>query len=120
MFALSGKLPLSMVGLPHILLAFLAHMLLRSPTGAAIYGTEVEVTGAHILLFLSPPITAMVTGSRYISHACCASFLATRSISFGSAPLDLNAPTTEPSGRCSTNMSASCSNQYPAGKLKDS
>jgi hypothetical protein len=45
-----------MLGLSYTYLGFLTHILLRAFTGKAICGTNVEVTGAHILLSLSPPI----------------------------------------------------------------
>jgi hypothetical protein len=50
MFALSGKVPLSMLGLPYVLLAFLSRMLPKGFTRTDICGMNEEVTGARILL----------------------------------------------------------------------
>jgi hypothetical protein len=47
MFALSGKVPMSMLGLPYVLLAFLARMLPKGFTCAAICGMNEEVTGQN-------------------------------------------------------------------------
>jgi len=45
-----------MLSLAYIPLAFLTHILLRGFTGTAIWCMSREVTGAHILLSLSPPL----------------------------------------------------------------
>ncbi len=55
-FALSGKVPTSMLGLSYVLLVFLTDIPLKWFTSKSICGMNVEVTGARILLSLSPPI----------------------------------------------------------------
>jgi hypothetical protein len=54
MFALSGKVPMSMLGLSYVLLAFLSRMLPKGFTCAVICGINEEVTGARILLSPHP------------------------------------------------------------------
>jgi hypothetical protein len=46
-----------MLGLSYVLLVFLTYMPLSWFTSASICGMKAEVTGAHILLSLFPPIT---------------------------------------------------------------
>jgi hypothetical protein len=54
MFALSGKLPLSMLSSPYIRLVYLPRIRPKSFTRMDICGMNGVVTGARILLSLSP------------------------------------------------------------------
>jgi hypothetical protein len=52
-----------MLGLSYVLLVFLTDIPLKCFTSASIYGMKVDVTGAHILLSLSPLFPDTGTGS---------------------------------------------------------
>jgi hypothetical protein len=71
-FGLSGKVPPSMLGLAYILLALLTHILLRGFTSRTICGMNREVTGARILLSLSPDTG---TGSDYPNRTFVGAFV---------------------------------------------
>src|SRR5215217_1545495 len=55
--ALSGKVPPSMLGLSYVLLVFLTYIPLKWFTSASTCGMTLDVTGAHILLSLSPTLS---------------------------------------------------------------